>query len=125
MRRVEAGPQSSTGQYKSTTDPGKSLPAGSTGQFRAVNTAAGPASSHAEYTSTTDPGKALPSGNAGQYRRVGSASGPESSHTAYTPTLDPGKSLPSGTSNAGGTCNGCGRVNNVGGRYCPNCGAEM
>jgi hypothetical protein len=41
MRRTLAGPGSSTGQYKSTTDPGKALPSGTNeGGYRRAGQAA-------------------------------------------------------------------------------------
>eukprot|EP01117_Protostelium_nocturnum_P009524 TRINITY_DN33_c0_g1_i3.p1 TRINITY_DN33_c0_g1~~TRINITY_DN33_c0_g1_i3.p1 ORF type:complete len:148 (-),score=13.63 TRINITY_DN33_c0_g1_i3:10-453(-) len=98
MRRVLVGPGSSHGTHVSTTDPGKSAPAGqNTGNYRGVGAAAGPQSSHAEYSATLDPGKAAPAGQeTGNYRRVGAAAGPQSSHAEYSATLDPGKAAPAG-----------------------------
>lgn len=97
MRRTLAGPGSSTGNYKSTTDPGKALASGGTADgYRRVGQASGPGSSTSEYQATLDPGKQLASGTSGGYRRVGQASGPGSSTAEYQATLDPGKALPSG-----------------------------
>jgi hypothetical protein len=45
MRTSLAGPSSSTGNYKSTTDPGKSLPGATSGGYRRVGQASGPSSS--------------------------------------------------------------------------------
>jgi hypothetical protein len=104
MRRTQAGPGSSTGNYKSTTDPGKSLGTSTnSGGYRRVGTAAGPASSTTEYTSTLDPGKQSGSSTtSGGYRRVGTAAGPTSSTSEYTSTLDPGKQVGTSSVDSGG-----------------------
>eukprot|EP01121_Diplochlamys_sp_Union-15-3_P001510 TRINITY_DN112_c0_g1_i7.p1 TRINITY_DN112_c0_g1~~TRINITY_DN112_c0_g1_i7.p1 ORF type:complete len:147 (+),score=36.81 TRINITY_DN112_c0_g1_i7:49-441(+) len=46
MRPTFAGPQSSTANYSSSTDPGKLVGAGTSGGFRRVGNASGPQSSH-------------------------------------------------------------------------------
>jgi hypothetical protein len=91
-RPTFAGAHSSTGNYKSTTDPGKAMASGSgVGGYRSVSSASGPQSSISNYASTLDPGKNLPSGQtAGGYRRVNNASGPQSSTANYISSLDPG-----------------------------------
>jgi len=61
MRPTFSGPSSSTGNYKSTTDPGKSLPSGqNTGGYRRTGNVSGPDSSHSTYSPTLDPGKSAP-----------------------------------------------------------------
>jgi len=66
MRPTFSGPGSSTGSYKSTTDPGKSLPtAQNTGQYRRTGNASGPQSSQTEYAPSLDPGKSAPVSGSG------------------------------------------------------------
>ena len=46
MRRVLAGPGSSTSNYKPTTDPGVAAPASHTSGYRRTGDASGPTSAH-------------------------------------------------------------------------------
>lgn len=108
MRPTFSGPSSSTGNYKSTTDPGKSLPSGqNTGGYRYFFFFF-PFSSNLIFLF---------------FSRTGNVSGPDSSHSTYSPTLDPGKSAPiSGTGPK--FCQHCG-TQHSGGLYCSNCGKAV